>query len=116
MEVKGYIKKKITFNAIFKYFYFSGQNCIVIVSAANLKLNENDLKAAEVVIKSAKVLVTQMEILPTTALAALKIAKKHGGKYQMINRKLFFLCIFNIFITEFIILFAPLLVHDQFII
>ncbi|CAE1331123.1 rbsK [Acanthosepion pharaonis] len=57
-----------------------GQNCIVIVSAANLKLNENDLKAAEVVIKSAKVLVTQMEILPTTALAALKIAKKHGVK------------------------------------
>lgn len=106
----GYIKKKKKhFQCNIKiFFYFSGQNCIVIVSAANLKLNENDLKAAEVVIKSAKVLVTQMEILPTTALAALKIAKKHGGKYQMINKKLFFLCIFNIFITEFIMLFAPL--------
>ena len=65
-------------------FYFSGQNCIVIVSSANLKLNENDLKAAEDVIKSAKVLVTQMEILPTTSLAAMKIAKKYGGKCQII--------------------------------
>lgn len=57
-----------------------GQNCIVIVSSANLKLNENDVKVAEDVIKTATVLLTQMEILPKTALEALKIAKKHGVK------------------------------------
>ena len=57
-----------------------GQNSIVIVAGANLLLNEKDLVLAEDLIKSSKVLVCQLEIPHETTLAALKLARKHGGK------------------------------------
>ncbi|XP_013404621.1 ribokinase [Lingula anatina] len=57
-----------------------GQNAIVIISGANLYLSENDLQKAEPVIKTAKVVLCQLEISTETALATLKMAKKHGVK------------------------------------
>ncbi|XP_064623530.1 ribokinase-like [Lineus longissimus] len=55
-----------------------GQNAIVIVSGANLKLSEEDLNKAENIIKSSKVMVCQLEVRPEITLAALRMAKKHG--------------------------------------
>ena len=43
-------------------------------------LNEEDLLAAEEVIAGSKVVVCQLEIKLSTTLAALKLARKHGGK------------------------------------
>ena len=63
-----------------KCYIFKGKNTIVIVSGANLLLNETSISRAESVIKSAKVLICQLEISPKVTLEALKLAKKHGGK------------------------------------
>ena len=59
---------------------FVGENSIVIVPGANLLLSEEDLTSAEALVSSSKVIVCQLEISPTVSLAALKMAKKHGGK------------------------------------
>ena len=71
-------------NSIFFSFaypdYIIGENSIVIVPGANLLLSEEDLKSAETLISSSKVVVCQLEINPCVSLAALKMAKKHGGK------------------------------------
>ena len=52
----------------------------MIVPGANLLLSEEDLKSAEALVSSSKVVVCQLEINPSVSLAALKMAKKHGGK------------------------------------
>lgn len=55
-----------------------GQNSIVIVAGANLLLGEGEVRKAEEMIRSAKVLICQLEVPPSTSLAALRIAKVHG--------------------------------------
>ena len=61
-------------------FVFKGKNTIVIVSGANDLLNEASVSKAENFIRSAKVMVCQLEISPKTTLAAMTLAKKHGGE------------------------------------
>lgn len=63
------------------YFYFPGQNAIVIVSGANLKLTETDVQRSEGLISSARVVVCQLEIKPDVTITALKLAKKHNGNF-----------------------------------
>lgn len=60
----------------------------MIVSGANDQLSPTDVEKAESIISSAAVVVCQLEIPPETSLAALALAKKHGG----IKISLFFLC------------------------
>ncbi|CAH1263240.1 RBKS [Branchiostoma lanceolatum] len=55
-----------------------GQNSIIIVSGANLKLTAADVREHESVVTHAKVLICQLEIQPETSLEALRIAKQHG--------------------------------------
>lgn len=57
----------------------SGQNAIVIVSGANMKLTEFDVQQAEALISSAKVVICQLEVKPEVSLAAMKLAKRHNG-------------------------------------
>ena len=65
-----------------------GKNSIVIVSGANMLLDETNIRAAEDVIKSAKVMVCQLEISPKTTLEAMTLAKKHRGKSHLMASKL----------------------------
>lgn len=55
-----------------------GQNAIVIVSGANMKLTEFDVQQAEALISSAKVVICQLEVKPEVSLAAMKLAKLHN--------------------------------------
>ena len=68
--------------------YALGKNSIVIVSGANMLLDEKNVCTAEDVIKSAKVMVCQLEICPKTTLEAMTVAKKHGGKAHRMPSKL----------------------------
>lgn len=61
-----------------------GENSIVIVSGANDKLSPADVEGAEALISSAAVVICQLEVPPETTLAALALAKKHGGMYMYI--------------------------------
>ncbi|KAK3883855.1 hypothetical protein Pcinc_011852 [Petrolisthes cinctipes] len=61
----------------------SGENCIIIVAGANLKLTPRDVERAEEVIKGSDVVVCQGEISMEATLAALKLARKHGVKTLM---------------------------------
>ena len=58
-----------------------GENSIVIVSGANSKLSPADVAQAESLISSAAVVICQLEVPPETSLAALALAKKHGGTF-----------------------------------
>ena len=51
------------------------------MGGSNLELSEADVYAAEDVISKAAVMVCQLEIPQQVSLLALKLAKKHGGKY-----------------------------------
>ncbi|CAD5111092.1 DgyrCDS439 [Dimorphilus gyrociliatus] len=53
-----------------------GQNSIVIVAGANLKLSVHDINAAKDIIIGSKVLITQLEIKRDVTLEAMKIAKQ----------------------------------------
>ena len=44
-----------------------------------MELSEVDVLKAEPLISQAKVLLCQLEVTPSVTLAALKLAKKHGG-------------------------------------
>lgn len=57
-----------------------GENAIVIVAGANNFLTEQDVRDAESLITSAAIVVCQLETKPLVSLAALKLARKHGGK------------------------------------
>jgi sugar/nucleoside kinase (ribokinase family) len=59
--------------------YITGENAIVIVAGANAMLTEQDVLDAECLIKNSTVVVCQLEIRPSVTLAALKLARKHGG-------------------------------------
>ena len=59
----------------------TGENAIVIVSGANLHLRPSDVQQAESLIAVATVVVCQLEVSPEISLAALQMAKKHGGMY-----------------------------------
>ncbi|MBR5519978.1 MAG: ribokinase [Clostridia bacterium] len=56
----------------------SGENRIVVASGANAAIGEADCFAAEAAIAEADALVLQLEIAPQAALAAAKLAKRHG--------------------------------------
>ena len=61
---------------------YIGENAIVIVSGANQSLSADDVQASESLISSAKVIVCQLEVPVETSLAALTLAKQHGGEPQ----------------------------------
>ncbi|XP_055027772.2 ribokinase isoform X1 [Misgurnus anguillicaudatus] len=58
----------------------TGENAIVIVSGANMLLEQIELQKAQSAITSAKVLICQLEINPDVSLHALKMAKKSHVK------------------------------------
>lgn len=49
------------------------------MSGANLLLSEDDVHAAKDLIRHSKVLVCQLEVPPSTSLAALRLAKSNKG-------------------------------------
>ncbi|KAK7070441.1 hypothetical protein SK128_007711 [Halocaridina rubra] len=55
----------------------SGENCIIIVAGANLKMSVEDVAKAEEAIMHASVVVCQGEITMEATLAALKLARKY---------------------------------------
>lgn len=59
----------------------AGSSAIIIVSAANMLLTPEDVQAAEPMISQSKVIICQLEISEETTIAALKLAKKHGGSF-----------------------------------
>ncbi len=56
----------------------TGNNAIIVESGAAANLSPADVAAAEAVIASSKVLVTQFEQPVETAIAGLKLARRHG--------------------------------------
>src|SRR5687767_9830077 len=56
----------------------TGNNAIIVESGAAAKLSPADVAAAEPVIVGSKVLMTQFEQPIETAIAGLKLARKHG--------------------------------------
>ena len=67
------------FKYIFFKYYLLGTNLIVVNFGATLELTESDVDKAEEAIANSKVLITSMMVKSTTALHALKLAKKHNG-------------------------------------
>ena len=63
----------------------AGENAIIIVKGANLRLTEADISAAYETISTAKVLTCQLEIAPEISLAAMKVARKHNGEYLRLS-------------------------------
>lgn len=59
--------------------YCTGENCIVIVSGANMTLRPTDVQNAMELIIRSKVVICQLEIPQETSLEALRLAKKHNG-------------------------------------
>lgn len=57
-----------------------GNSAIVIISGTNLLLTPEEINKAEPLISKAKVVICQLEITEEATLAALRLAKKHGGK------------------------------------
>ena len=74
-----------------------------------MELSEEDVLMAESLISQAKVLLCQLEVTPSVTLAALKLAKKHGGGlvYTMIS-----CCIFILF--DMAIVFLECLLWETF--
>lgn len=66
------------------WFPLTGENCIIIVAGANLKMTKEKVEAAESMIKSSSVLVCQGEITMEATLAALVMARKHKGKFNVL--------------------------------
>lgn len=60
-----------------------GRNAIAVNFGATLELNEADIENAEGLIKQAKILITTMVVRPETSLHALKVAKRHGRKFDL---------------------------------
>lgn len=65
------------------WFSLIGENCIIIVAGANLKMTKKEVEAAESMVKSSSVLVCQGEITMEATLAALVMARKHQGKLNI---------------------------------
>lgn len=61
----------------------SGENCIIIVAGANLKMTPEDVMLAEEIIKLSSVVVCQGEITMEATLTALTLARKHNVKTVM---------------------------------
>lgn len=57
-----------------------GRNCIVIVNGANEFLSSEDILNAEPKFENSAVVLTQLETPQETAVATLKLARKHGVK------------------------------------
>ena len=58
----------------------AGENSIVIVGGANLKLRSQDVLEAASLIAESKVVVCQLEVPLETTLQALRLAREHGGE------------------------------------
>ncbi|XP_047494006.1 ribokinase-like [Penaeus chinensis] len=67
----------------------SGENCIIIVAGANLKMTKKEVEAAESMVKKSSVLVCQGEITMEATLAALVMARKHQGKLDILQYTFF---------------------------
>ena len=63
----------------------AGENTIVIVGGANDCLNGCDVARAENVIRNSKVVLCQLEISPSASLAALRLARSHGGQQSYVD-------------------------------
>ncbi|KAG0697397.1 Ribokinase [Chionoecetes opilio] len=61
----------------------AGENCIIIVAGANLKMTPGDVERAEAMIRGASVVVCQGEITPAATLTALRLARTHKVKTLM---------------------------------
>ncbi|XP_068204544.1 ribokinase [Palaemon carinicauda] len=61
----------------------SGENCIIIVAGANLKMTSSNVLEAEDIIKNSCVVVCQGEITMEATLTALTLARKHKVKTVM---------------------------------
>lgn len=60
------------------WFYFTGENHIIIVPGANNSLSEVDVKGAADMIKNCKVLMCQMEIDETVTKKAMEMKALSG--------------------------------------
>ena len=69
----------------------------MIVSGANDKLSPADVEEAESLISSAAVVICQLEVPPKTTLAALTLAKKHGGICMFLFRHA---CVYGTFSNQ----------------
>lgn len=58
----------------------AGQNSIIVVPGANMKMTPSDVERAEDVIKGAAVVVCQAEITSSATVTALKLARKYKVK------------------------------------
>lgn len=58
----------------------AGNNTIVVVGGANLKLTAGDVEAAKAAIEAAKVVVCQLEVTEEATLAALRLARAAGAR------------------------------------
>ena len=74
-----------------------GKNAIVVNFGATLELNEADLVNAETAIEQSKIMITSLVVKETTALNALKLAKKHSRKSHLFF-KFYFLLIKRVFL------------------
>lgn len=76
----------------------SGENCIVTVAGANMKMTPSAVEQAEGVIQGASVMVCQAEITPAATLTALRLAQKHKGEGQQSYVNAFLITLGNFFI------------------
>ena len=75
------------------FLYNVGENSIVIASGANDQLSPADIQKAESLISSAAVVICQLEVPLETSLAALALAKKHGGINQLCHNHIIIIII-----------------------
>lgn len=59
----------------------AGENAIVIVAGANMLLGDAELHKAQGALSLAKVMICQLEISQNTSLKALRVARKHQGRF-----------------------------------
>lgn len=80
-------------DAFCTFLYTVGENSIVIASGANDQLSPADIQKAESLISSAAVVICQLEVPLETSLAALALAKKHGGINQLCHNHIIIIII-----------------------
>jgi len=56
----------------------AGENCIIVISGANMAIDETDIGRCEVALEGAKLLLLQLEIPLEANLAAARAARRHG--------------------------------------
>ena len=64
------------------YVHVAGENRIIIVPGANLRITAEDVENAEDLIKRSKVLLCQNEVSQNATVCALRLARKLGGEMK----------------------------------